>query len=103
MKLSVKKIKIKPADEKEALKLLLTWAKRNKILNTFKIAITMMQDFSFHSSINPQRKTEQEIAMSLFYSAHGTEENFVEVMNNWKAFIKVNGTKWRPTQTTTGN
>ena len=90
-------IKIKPADEKEALKLLLTWAKRNKTLNTFKIAINIMQDFSFHSPINPQRKTEQEIAMSFFYSAHGTEDNFVEIMNNWKAFIKVNGTKWRPT------
>ena len=91
-------IKIKPADEKEALKLLLTWAKRNKLLNTFKIAVNMMQDFSFHSPINPlnpQRKTEQEIAMSLFYSAHGTEDNFVKEMNNWKSFIKVNGTKWR--------
>ena len=89
------KIKIKPADQKETLKLLITWAKRNEMHNTFKTAIKMMQDFSFYNKCNQQRKTIEEVAETFFKSSNGKETEFINAMDNWKSFIRINGNKWK--------
>ena len=90
----IQKTRIVPADKKETTKLLMTWAKRNKLYHTFKLATYMMLEIRVKDGLPP---STMEV-INNFYKSSRTEQNFVRTMNAWKGFIKENGKTLRQIQ-----
>ena len=87
-------IMMKPADKEQAAKLLITWAKRNKIYHTFKLATYMMLEIRVKDGV-PLSMMD---VINNFYKSSKTEQDFVRTMNIWKGFINENGKTWRQVQ-----
>ena len=87
-------IMMKPADKQETAKLLMTWAKRNKIYHTFKLATYMMLEIRVKDGLQPSIND----VIHNFYQSTQTEIQFVRTMEIWKRFINENGKTWRQVQ-----
>ena len=87
-------IMMKPADKEQTAKLLMTWAKRNKIYHIFKLAAYMMLEIRVKDGLPPSMMD----VINNFYKSSKTEKDFVRTMNVWKGFINENGNTWRQVQ-----
>lgn len=88
------KPRIVPANKEETVKLLMTWAKRNKLYHIFKLATYMMLEVRVKDEPQPSIND----VIHNFYQSTQTEIEFVRTMNIWKGFIQENGNTWRQVQ-----
>ena len=96
---------ITSADNKETIKLLMTWAKKHNKIPTFKIAVDIVMEMQRKNLITQQAQlgcqvempTPQNIALT-FFRCNDTENKFITSMQTWDNFIKRMGTTYRMVQ-----